>query len=484
MSVLGLYRYLIRPTAGSDERRSIAVLPFVNSTGDSNQEYLADGITENVINNLSELSSLRVIGRSSVFRYKGRDVQPAEVARELGVEALITGDIKQIGNERIININLIDPKDGSQVWGRQFERSSLDVVETPNEITQAVVQRLSLKLNAEESQLLSALPTQNSDAYKLYLQGSAAGQEFTKEGMSQAIQFDRKAIEKDPSFALAYSDIGMRYADLGIYFVAPDEAMPEATKAANKALLIDPTLREPHIVLGLVALMYDWNWDKANDELIEGASVNLKAIETFNCTAHVLQMTGKTSDADADLRRALKNDPFSKTLITELGCNSYYARRYDDSISEYRDSLAIDPGNFSAVFGLARTQNQVGKYQEAVDGLNNLFSTMPEGPDIGIAERAYANAKMGNRPDAEDDLRLLEKRSEGKYVDPFLYAVVYVGMDDKENALNSLDKAFAVRSSLLPSLVKDAKWDPIRDDARFQALIQKIGFKQAATVSQ
>jgi tetratricopeptide (TPR) repeat protein len=311
------------------------------------------------------------------------------------------------------------------------------------------------------------------------LHGRADGQEFTPGGLTSAIEWDQKAIEKDPTFALAYADMGMRYADLGIYFAPPDETMPKARDAANEALLLEPSLREPHIVLGLVALMFDWKWDEAKDELLEGGSVNLKAIETFNCTAHVLQMAGQTSDADEELQRALKDDPLSKSLITELGCNSYYAGRYEESLAEYRRSLAIDRGNFSAVFGLARTLNQMGKYQKAVDELNNLNSLMPEVPEIGIAERAFANAKMGNRQDAETDLGLLDKRSEEKkYVDPFLYATVYLGMNEKEKALNWLDKAIAVRSALLPSLAKDAKWDSIRDDPHFRAIIQKIGFKE------
>jgi tetratricopeptide (TPR) repeat protein len=191
--------------------------------------------------------------------------------------------------------------------------------------------------------------------------------------------------------------------------MSPDDTMEKARESAKKALLMDPSLHDPHIVLGLVALLYDWTWDKAKDELIEGTSVNLKSIEAFNCSAHILQMAGETSDADAALRHALDEDPLNISLITELGCNSYYAGRYDESINEYRDSLALKPLNFLAVFGLARTFNKVGKYQEAVNELNSLHSIMPEIPEIGIAERAYANAKMGNRQDAEKDLSLIKR---------------------------------------------------------------------------
>ena len=485
MSVLAAYHYLVRPTTVSvPERRTIAVLPFANHTGDPSQDDYADGITENINNNLSELSTLRVIGQDSVLRYKGKDIPSADIARDLQVDSLIKGDIKQVGNELVFNVSLIDAKDGSLLWGNQFQKTPLLIFETPNEITRAVVQRLNLVLTPAESKRLSVLPTEDGDAYRLYLQARKAGQEFSPLGLKKAIEFDQMAIEKDPGFALAYSDMGMRNVNLGIYFEKPDERMPKARKLAEQALALDPSLHEPHIVLGLVSLMYDWNWDKAGDELLEGGLVKLKSIEEFNCTAHVLQMKGKTSDADDALRQALKDNPLSKSLLTELGCNSYYAGKYDESIKQYQDSLEMYPNNFTAVFGLARTFNKIGKYQDAVNEIDSLKSFMPGIPEIGLAERGYANAKMGKREDAENDLRLLEKNSVTRFVDPFLNATVYLGMGDKEDALNFLDKSVSVRSALVPSLVSDGKWDEIREDPHFQEILQKIGFKQKLTASQ
>jgi TolB-like protein len=212
LSTVGSYRYLTGPTAtASGDRRTIAVLPLDNSTGDPDQDYLVDGITENIINNLSELSSLRVIPRESVFHYKGTEIQPADVARQLHADLLMRGDIKQVGNELIINVNLIDPKDGSHLWGKQFVQNALNIVATPNEITTAVVQRLDLKLTPAESRRLSVLPTENSEAYQLYLKGQSYGQLQSPDGLQKSIELYRQAIEKDPNFALAYSEIGMRY---------------------------------------------------------------------------------------------------------------------------------------------------------------------------------------------------------------------------------------------------------------------------------
>jgi tetratricopeptide (TPR) repeat protein len=188
-------------------------------------------------------------------------------------------------------------------------------------------------------------------------------------------------------------------------------------------------------------------------------------------------MARRTSDAEEALRRALQNDPLSKSLTTELGCNSYYARRFDESINEYHDALAIEPRNFMAVYGLARSLNQVGKYQEAIDEINNGTSSMPSVPTIGIAERAFASAKLGRRRDAEKDLKTLDQLSGQIYVDPFFSAIIYLGMEDKEATLRSLEKAAAVRSSLMPSIVNDVKFDPMRSEPRFQDLLHRIGFK-------
>jgi len=265
--------------------------------------------------------------------------------------------------------------------------------------------------------------------------------------------------------------------NLGIYFMPPDETMPLARASAQKALDIDSSLNDPHTVLGLVELLYDWNWDKAQDELVEGTSVNLRSVEAFNCTAHVLQMARRTSDADEALRRALQNDPLSISLTTELGCNSYYARRFDESISEYHDALTIEPRNFMAVYGLARSLNQAGRYQETIDEINNGTAAMPSVPPIAIAERAFASAKLGHRQDAEKDLKTLNQLSRQFYVDPFFSAIVYLGMENREAALSSLEKAAAVRSSLMPTLINDVKWDPMRSEPRFQELLHRIGFK-------
>ncbi|MEP6703547.1 MAG: winged helix-turn-helix domain-containing protein [Acidobacteriota bacterium] len=474
-SAFGSYLLFFKRIPADSERRSIAVIPFKNATNDTNLDYLVDGITDNVINQLSRLSGLRVISGNSVSLYKGKELDLKKVADELKVQTLMMGDIKQVENVLIINVTLVDPSDGSMIWGKQYLKNPLDVVATQNEISLAVAQSLRVNLTDADKRILSERPTDNAEAYQLYLKGQAAGQGNTPDSLTRSIELYSQAIDKDPHFAIAYSEMGSRYVNLGIYFMPPREAMPKARASAEKALELDNTLSDPHIILGLVALLYDWDWNKAKEELSNGNVVNLKSMETFSCTAHVLQITGRASDADGTMRRALDDDPMSVPLTTELGCNSYYARRYNESINEYHEALRLAPNNFMAVYGLARTLNYQGRYQEAIDELEKAKTFMPALPPIAIAERSYALGKMGKRGEADAGLKMLDEQSEHVYVDPFFMAIVYLSLDDNEQTFTWLEKAYQARSSLMPTLVNDVKWDRLRDNPRFQALMPRIG---------
>lgn len=478
VGALGFSYYLLslrKNISTANDKKSIAVLPFVNTDRDADVEYLSDGITENVINSLSQLSGLKVMAKNSVSRYKGREGDLKKIADELGVQNLVTGEFRQTGNNIIISVHLIDPNDGSQIWGNQFVKNSSDLITTQNEIAQALAQNLRLNLTDAEKQQLSKRPTENAEAYQLYLRGRFSAQLNTPDALNKSIEFYQLAIEKDPKFALAFSEIGMRYINLGIYFAPPRQMMPNARIYAAKALELDQTLSDPHVILGLVALLYDWDLNKAKEELAKGDAVNLQSIETFNCTAHVLQVTGRASEADESLRRALENDPLSISLTTELGCNSYYARRYDESINQYREALIIEPRNFMALYGLARSLNQQKQYQEAISEIEKAKSFMPMLPSIAVAEKGFAYAKLGKREEAERELKMLEEQSKQIYVDPFLMATVYLSLDDKDETFAWLEKAYQAKSSLIPTLVNDVKWDALRDDARFQNLLRQVG---------
>ncbi|MDQ6786439.1 MAG: winged helix-turn-helix domain-containing protein [Acidobacteriota bacterium] len=473
---LGYYVFYAKksPLSGNG-KKSIAVLPFVNTSQDADAEYLSDGITENVINNLSQLSGLKVMAKNSVFRYKGKEIEPKKIANELGVQNLVAGEFKQVSDKIVINVHLIDPNDGSQIWGKQFIKNSSDVIAAQNEIAQSVAQSLRLNLTDAEKRQLARRPTENAAAYQLYLKGRYFAQLNTPDALNKSIEFYQQAIAKDPNFALAYSEIGMRYINLGIYFAPPRQMMPNARIYADKALEIDNTLSDPHTILGVVALLYDWDWDKAKEELTEGDTIKLQSIETFSCAAHVLHVTGRASEADEPLHRALETDPLSISLNTELGCNSYFARRYDESISQYREALSIEPRNFMALYGLARSLNHQKQYQEAIGEIEKAKTFMPMFPPIAVAEEGYAYAKMGKREEAEKQLMTLDDISKKIYVDPFFMATVYLSLDDKDQTFTWLEKAYEAKSSLMPTIINDIKWNDLRGDARFQDLLRRIG---------
>lgn len=472
---LGSYFFVYKRLYAKDAgRKSIAVIPFKNSTGDAGLDYEVDGTTDSVINQLTRISGLRVVAPKSIWSLKGQEISNfKDVAARLGVQDLVIGEVTQRDSQLRINVKLIDPNDDSLVWGREFVKDPLDVIATPNDISQGVVNSLHVDLTETEKRILAKIPTENAEAWQLYLRGRSAGQNQGPDGLRQSIDLNIQAIDKDPLFALAYSEMGMRYVNLGIYFDAPRQMMPKARGYAEKAKQLDDTLPDPFIVLGLVDLLYDWDPNKAKAELANGSVVNLRSMEAFSCTAHVLQITGQATEADNTLRRAIDDDPISIPLTTELACNSYYSRRFDESIKQYQEALPLDPKNFLAVYGLARSLNHEKQYQQAVDELDKAASLIGDLPPPGVAEKSYALAKLGRRDDAEAGLKLLVDAPKDRFIDPYFMATICLGLNDRDQTLTWLEKAFEVRSSFILSLARDARWDELRDDDRFQDLIRR-----------
>ncbi len=478
LAIIGFGIYHFRRVSPVEETiDSIAVLPFTNSSNDPNLDYLSDGITESIIGNLSQLPKLKVMSRNSVFRFKGKNVDAQTAGKQLNVRAVLTGSVRQIGNNFSIYVEVLNTNDGSSIWQHNYTINSSDILTTQNDIARETIANLRVKLDGQEQQQIAKRPTENADAYQLFLKGRFYAQQGTPEGLNKSIELYRQALEKDPNFALAYSELAMRYVLLGIYFLPPRETMPEAKKYAQRALEIDKNLPDPHSVLGVVALLYDWDWDTAKTELAKGSAVAPQSLEAFSCSAHILQATGRTSEADTTLRGALEDDPLSSNLNTELGCNSYYARRYEDSIAQYREVLNIEPHNFIALYGLARSLNQKGQYSEAVSEIEKAKTFLPMLPPVAVAEEGYADAKMGKLAEAEKELKTLDAESKQIYVDPFFKAVIYQGLDDQEKTFAQLEKAYEAKSGLMPTLINDIKWDDLRSDPRFQDFMDRLKVK-------
>jgi len=293
--------------------------------------------------------------------------------------------------------------------------------------------------------------------------------------LNQSITLYRQALDLDPTFALAYSDQAMRHMLLGMYFAPPKEMMPKAKAYANKALEIDSTLSDPHLVLGMVALLYDWDWDTAKRELASGNIVDPGNLEGFACTAHILESTGRTTDADRTLHQALENDPLSVPLNTELGCTSYYAHRFDESIKDYREALELDRQNLLGYYGLGRAYGQKAQYKEAIDELNHVKEIFGQAPPIVTSETGYAYGKWGKREQAQGILQQLNDQSKQIYVDPYFITVVYLGLGDKDQAFAWLEKAYEGKSPFIPSIFHEPKWDQFRSDSRFKDMMKRLG---------
>jgi len=360
-----------------------------------------------------------------------------------------------------------------QLWGEQYARRSEDVLTTQAEIARAVGSRIRDTLSRADTARLAKHPTKNPAAYEAYLQSRFFENKLDPASLVLATGHAETAVKLDPSFALAWAGLGRTWLQRGIYYEKPSEAMPNATQAVQRALSLDPEQPDAHVVLGLARLLYDWNWDDARRELTLSNTVRPQVVETFTCAAHLLETAGGGPQAELAIRQALVGDPMSVLLNTELGCNSYYQRRYDVAIAEYRRTLELDATNVVAYWGLGRAYAQTRDFDRALKELRRVAEIHGGAPPIIAGEMGYVFGLAGDRPSAERILASLEETSQKIWVDPYLRAIVYLGLGDRDRTMTWLDKAFELRSPFIPSISSDAKWDAYQADPRFAALLAK-----------
>ena len=463
---------------------SIAVLPLVNASGDVNMEYLSDGITENIINSLSQLPKLRVVPRVAVFRYKGREIDPQAVGRELGVRAVLTGRVVQVGDTLSIQTELIDVASKSQRWGQKYNRKVSDILAVQDEIANEIFDNLRLKLSGPEQRQLAKHFTKDPEAYQLYLKGRYYWRKYTKQGLEKSVSYFQQAIEKDPTYALAYSGLADTYVVLGVTTLPPREVFPKAKLAAEKALAIDEGLAAGHVSMGACKLFYDWDWPGAEREVRRAKELNAayaKAIEIntnyddehhFYCQA--LDTVGRPEESIAEMKRALELDPLSLTLNMEIGWSLYIWRKYDEAIAQCRKTIEMDPGFMPSYFCTAQAYEQKGMYGEAIDSMTKARTLL--GDDTGVlAELGYAYALSNQKREARKFAQTLKERATREYVDPAFIGLIYIGLGEKDEAFKWLWKAFDARSSLMTWLKVEPKFDPLRSDPRFAELMRRVG---------
>ncbi|HSD85627.1 MAG TPA: hypothetical protein VLG46_17325, partial [Anaerolineae bacterium] len=481
LALAGLGVYLL--PGGGKSIDSIAIIPFTNVGADPDTEYLSDGIAESLISNLSQLPNLKVMSRSSAFRYKGRDIDPQEVGRELKVQAVLTGQLVQRGDALAISLELVDSRDSRQLWGEQYKRKLSDVLAVQTEITREISDRLRLRLNGTEQKKLTKRYTENAEAYQLYLKGRFYWNKFTEEGLKKGIDYFSQAIEKDPNYASAYAGMADCYNMLSVY-VTPKEVFPRAKAAAVKALELDETLAAAHISLGAYKMFYGWDWAGADREVRLAMELNpsyAKSIELntdYGDSNHyycgLLDVMGRPDEAIVEMKRALDVDPLALVLYAEMGWSYYIARQYDQSIEQALKAIELDPSLVLAHAALGNDYEQKKMYGQAISELNKAKILSGNNPNF-VAELGYGYAVSGQRSEAQKIIRELMERGSREYVDPCGIANIYVGIGERDLAFEWLERAYRDRSPGIAWLKAEPKYDPLRQDTRFADLLRRIG---------
>ncbi len=455
---------------------SVAVLPFANATADPNTEYLSDGITESLINNLSRLPNLRVISRSSAFRYKGRDTDPRAAARELGVHAVLTGRVVQRGDSLSVSAELVDAREDRQLWGEQYNRKIADILAVQEEISREISEKLRLRLTGEEKTRMAKRPTENAEAYELYLKGRYYWNKRTEEGFHRAIEYFSEATERDRNYALAHAALADSYILLGEYSVLPaKEAYAKARQAATKALELDDTLAEAHNALATVKADYDWDWPGAEREFRRAIELNPGYATAHQWYGEFLSGLGRHEEALAEIKRAQQLDPLSLIINAVNGQTLLRAGRDDLAIEQLRKTLEIDSNFAQAHIVLGMAYLRKGAFAEAIAEFQRATTLSPNITQYkGGLGHAYARA--GKSAEARKLLSELKEQSKRRYVSGCDFAAIYAGLGEKDQAFALLEKAYEQRDARLVLVNVEPLFDPLRSEPRFQDLLRRLRF--------
>ncbi len=455
---------------------SIAVLPFENATDDPNTEYLSDGITESIINSLSRLPKLRVMARSTVFRYKGQTSDPQKVGNDLNVRTVLTGRMVQRGDLLVIGTELVDVANGWRLWGEQYNRKLADLVVVQEEIANEISCKLRLSLTGEEKKLLSKKPTQDALAYQDYLRGRFYWNKRTEDGVRRGIDYFQRAIEKDPGYPLPYVGLADSYNILGYYaYAAARDVFPKAKAAALKALEIDATLTEAHASLAYGRLYYEWDWSGAEREFKEVIERNPTYSTGHLYYGNLLVAMGRFSEATSEFEKACEHDPLSLINNTGIGWTLYFSRQYEQAVESLRKTLEIDAHFVFAHAMLGKSYLQLGRLQEAIRELQAASDSSGASP-LYQAMLGHAFGAAGNSSDAHRILNQLKEQSARSYLSSYCMAEVYLGLGDEDLVFEWLEKAYEERARTLVMLKVEPEVDRLRSDSRFESLLQRMNF--------
>ena len=467
---------------GRRDANSLAVLPFENVSEDPNFEYLSDGLTESIINGLSQLQNLRVSARSMVSRYKIKEMDPQEIGRKLGVCSVVLGRVLQLHDRLIISTELVDVTNGWQMWGEQYHRGPSDILAVQEEISAAICSKLKARLTREEKQRLGKYHTENPEAYHLYLKGRYHWNKYAQQGLKKAIDYFSQAIEIDPTYALAYAGIADSYYRLSNVYAPCAEAMPKAKAAALKALEIDETLAEAHAALGLVHMSYEWNWAAAEIEFTRAVGLNPNYAIAHQRLGLFFHLQIQFDRALREMQTAVELDPLSPQMCQSIGVTYFLMRNYDQALKEVQKALEMDSNYQPALYLLGRVYVQQDKFPEAIAIFQKLVAV--DDAPIFKAALGRAQALAGQRNRARSALESLEQQSKNRYVSGNHKAVVHLALGHKSQTFACLEEALNNRCEMMTWLKVDPAFDCIRGDLRFRKLLRRVGLDREYRLQQ
>ncbi|CAN5582535.1 hypothetical protein BH20ACI3_BH20ACI3_38040 [soil metagenome] len=479
LGAIGLgYWFFASGSASATQITSIAVLPFINESGNADLEYLSDGMTESLIGSLSQIPNLNVKARSSVFRYKGNEVDPQKVAAELSVQAILSGRVVQRGDDLTLYLSLVDGRNGNQIWGEQYDRKLSQLVSLQSEIARDVSQKLRARLAGADVQKVTRNYTENAEAYQLYLKGRYHLLKVTRSEIQTGISYFQQAIAVDPSYALAYVGLAGAYRALAIGGEMPaTEFLPKARAAAQKAIEIDNALAEAHAELGFIIFWYDWDWSAVENQCKRALELDPNSADAHLAYAHLLSNTGRHAEGLAEAKRARELDPLNLRTNALEGEFLIHAGRTDEALARLQKTFELDPNYWFAHLFASSAYIEKGMFAEAVAEARKARELNPINSQP-IAFEGYALAKSGKRAEARAVLEELLKLSNERYVPPYNIALIYNGLGERDEAIAWLERGFEQRDPRMVFLKVEPKWNNLHDDPRFQDLQRRVGFQQ------
>lgn len=468
-----------QPPAAAPEK-SLAVLPLVNQSQDQEMEYFVEGFTDNIINNLAQVPQLRVMARSTVFRYKSRELDPIQAGRELGVQSVLVGRVVQFGERLVISMELVDVANGWHIWGEQYNRPPADIFDVQEEIFRNVCDKLQLDFAKSGRGALTRRHTTNAEAYRLYLMGRYHWNKRTGDGYLKSIACYRQAIEVDPNYALAYSGLADAYSlqcSAFYGFRQPTEIMPRARAAVEKALQIDDSLAEVHTSLAYIKLVYEWDWAGAEAGFKRALALEPRCAHAHHWYSHYLMAVGKNQAALEENQTAMRLDPHDPTYNQHLGWYYLFIGDYDKAAEPLRMLIEQEPSFYPAHIILGIVYRQKGMFAEAIEEFQAARQLEDTAPAIAFIGNMYGIS--GDKKKAREMLGELKKRARQQYVSAYCKTMIAIGLEEYDEAFAHLDDAYYEHSEWLTWIKVNWMLEPLRSDPRYDRLVQRLGFPPA-----